>query len=249
MVLYLLVAGFIAGVLSTVAGLASLVSYPVLLSVGVPPVSADVTNTAALIFTGVGATMSSTVELKQNQRVMWHISLVTVAGGVVGCLILAFAPSSSFEHLVPFLILMAAVMMQLSGKRQVADRPIQTHGWRLVMQNVAVFGVGIYIGYFGAAAGIFMLAVLSVTLDKSFAVSNAIKNFSSFLTNTLSLVIYAFTTKVYWLLAVPLAIGMFAGGYVGPIVVRHVSVKWLRRVITVAAYGLAVYLFWSTYFK
>ena len=79
MVFYLLVAGFIAGVLNTVAELASLESYPVLLSVGVPPASADVTNTAALTFTGVGATISSMVELRQNQRTMWHISLVTVA--------------------------------------------------------------------------------------------------------------------------------------------------------------------------
>lgn len=246
--LYLLTAGIIAGILSTVAGLASLVSYPVLLSIGVPPVSADVTNTAALIFTGIGSTMSSQLELRQHRHTMWHVSLVTVAGGILGCLILAFAPSASFEHVVPFLILLAAIMMTVSGRHPEQSKQPRTGLVWQIIQNMAIFCVGIYIGYFGAAAGIFMLAVLTVTLDKPFIVSNAIKNFASFLTNTLSLVIYAFTTKVYWLLAIPLALGMFIGGYVGPIVARHMPIRLLRRLISLAAFGLAFYLFWDTYF-
>ncbi|MCH5461848.1 sulfite exporter TauE/SafE family protein [Lactobacillus sp. LC28-10] len=246
---YLILAGAIAGFLSSVAGLASLVSYPVLLSVGVPPVSADVTNTAALIFTGLGSTMSSTKELKGNRTTMWHVGLLTALGGIVGCLILAFLPSSSFEHVVPFLILLAAVMMMVSGKEKATVKAAQpTKLWIQIARNIAIFLVGIYIGYFGAAAGIFLLAILTVTLTKPFVVSNAIKNFSSLLTNVISLVIYAFTIKVYWLMAVPLAAGMFIGGYVGPVVIRHVPVKLLRGLITIAAFGLSGYLFYTAYF-
>ncbi|WP_203650901.1 sulfite exporter TauE/SafE family protein [Secundilactobacillus yichangensis] len=247
--IYLIVAGATAGFLSSVAGLASLVSYPVLLSVGVPPVSADVTNTAALIFTGLGSTMSSTKELKGNHTTMWHVGLLTAFGGIIGCLILAFLPSSSFEHVVPFLIFLAAVMMMVSGNKKPAaktNQPIKL-GVR-ILKNMAIFLVGIYIGYFGAAAGIFMLAILTVTLDKPFVVSNAIKNFSSLLTNVISLIIYAFTIKVYWLMAVPLAVGMFIGGYAGPVVIRHVPVKLLRNLITIAAFCLSGYLFYTAYF-
>ncbi|GAX07447.1 sulfite exporter TauE/SafE family protein [Secundilactobacillus silagincola] len=247
--IYLIVAGAIAGFLSSVAGLASLVSYPVLLSVGVPPVSADVTNTAALIFTGLGSTLSSSKELKGNHATMWHVGLLTAAGGIIGCLILAFLPSSSFEHVVPFLIFLAAVMMMVSGKKkQVSQTAQPTKLWVRILKNSAIFLVGIYIGYFGAAAGIFMLAILTVTLTKPFVVSNAIKNFSALLTNVISLVIYAFTIKVYWLMAVPLAIGMFAGGYVGPVVIRHLPVKLLRNLITIAAFCLSGYLFYTAYF-
>lgn len=247
--IYLVIAGGIAGLLSSVAGLASLVSYPVLLSVGVPPVSADVTNTAALIFTGVGSTMSSVKELKGNQSTMWHVGILTACGGIIGCLILAFLPSSSFERVVPFLILLAAIMMMVSGHHEkAASQTAPDSLLKRSLKNIAIFFVGIYIGYFGAAAGIFMLAILTVTLAKPFAVSNAIKNFSALLTNLISLVIYAVTIKVYWLMAVPLAVGMFAGGYLGPIVVRHVPVKLMRTLITIAAFGLAAYLFYTTYF-
>lgn len=247
--IYLVLAGATAGFLSSVAGLASLVSYPVLLSVGVPPVSADVTNTAALIFTGLGSTLSSSRELKGNHKTMWHVGLLTAFGGVIGCLILAFLPSSSFEHVVPFLIFLAAVMMMVSGKKRPTAKTVQTEKlWVRIIKNIAIFLVGIYIGYFGAAAGIFMLAILTMTLNKPFVVSNAIKNFSSLLTNVVSLVIYALTIKVYWLMAVPLAVGMFIGGYAGPIVIRHVPVKLLRNIITIAAFCLSGYLFYTAYF-
>lgn len=247
--IYLVFAGAVAGFLSSVAGLASLVSYPVLLSVGVPPVSADVTNTAALIFTGLGSTLSSTKELKGNRATMWHVGLLASFGGIIGCLLLAFLPSSSFEHVVPFLILLAAIMMMVSGKKKAVKKVSQSTNLLIrVLKNIAIFLVGIYIGYFGAAAGILMLAILTATLSKPFVVSNAIKNFAALLTNIISLVVYALTIKVYWLMAVPLAAGMFVGGYVGPVAIRHVPVKLLRILITLAAFGLSGYLFYTTYF-
>lgn len=247
---YLLVAGTIAGFISAVAGLASLISYPVLLSIGVPPVSANVTNTAALIFTGLGSTMASGKELHGHRRIMWHVALVAMAGGIIGCLILAFAPSSSFEKVVPFMIFGAGVAMLVAGQHTVSSKNQQPDGLvKRGLKNGAIFLVGIYIGYFGAAAGIFLLSILTVTLTTPFVVSNAIKNFTSFMTNILSLVIYAFTTKVYWLLAVPLAVGMFIGGYMGPIAIRHVPVKLTRTVISIAAMLLGLYLFYTAYFK
>ncbi len=247
---YLLVAGTVAGFISAIAGLASLISYPVLLSIGVPPVSANVTNTAALIFTGLGSTMASGKELHGHRRIMWHVSIVAMAGGVIGCLILAYAPSASFEKIVPFLIFGAGVAMLVSGRQAVKKQTAQSDGLiKQGLKNGAIFLVGIYIGYFGAAAGIFLLSILTVTLTTPFVVSNAIKNFTSFTTNILSLIIYAFTTKVYWLLAIPLAVGMFIGGYMGPIAVRHVPVKLTRTVISIAAMLLGLYLFYSAYFK
>ncbi|AMV69441.1 membrane protein, putative [Pediococcus damnosus] len=246
----LLVTGIAAGLLSSIAGLASLVSYPVLLLLGLPPVSANVTNTAALIFTGAGSSLSSLRELHHSRKTAWQVTTYTLMGGVVGSVLLVFAPATTFERVVPFLVFGAGVLMLWSQFRRQPPqaKTDQSSLKTVILKNIAIFLVGVYIGYFGASAGIILLSILIVTLNESFAVTNAIKNFAAFMTNILSLVIYAFTTKVYWWMVVPLGIGMFIGGYTGPVVVRHVPVKPLRTIIAFAAFGLAGYLFYTAYF-
>ncbi|MFD0897759.1 sulfite exporter TauE/SafE family protein [Loigolactobacillus binensis] len=249
MSIILLVTGVSAGLISSIAGLASLISYPVLLLLGLPPVSANTTNTAALIFTGAGASISSLKELRHNRHTMWQVTLYALAGGIVGSILLVVAPEKTFERIVPFLVFGAGVLMLWDQLRHKIPRPVQVqHLGVTILKNIAIFLVGMYIGYFGASAGMILLAILSVTLNKSFPVTNAIKNFASFLTNMLSLVIYAFTTKVYWWMVLPLGLGMFVGGFLGPIVVRHVPVRPLRILICFAAFGLAGYLFYTAYY-
>ena len=247
----LLIAGVLGGLISSMAGMASLITYPVLIALGVPPVSADVTNTAAMIFTGVGAGLSSTKELHGNKHLMVSVTAYSVAGGIIGAIILAVAPAATFEKVVPFLIALAGGLMLWSARpaAKTITKGRDFHGWQLFFRNVAVFLVGLYIGYFGASAGVILLAILSISLPVSFAVSNALKNFSTFFTNIVSLVIYAFTTKVYWLMVIPMGLGMLAGGYLGPIVVRHVPQRIMRILIGIAAFGLAGYFFYTAYIK
>ncbi|WP_173021225.1 sulfite exporter TauE/SafE family protein [Secundilactobacillus folii] len=249
MVLILFVAGIAAGLLASIAGLASLVSYPTLLALGVPAVSANTTNTAALIFTGIGSLMSSTKELKGNGKVTLQVASTALIGSVFGALILAFAPAKTFERVVPFLIFGAGALMLWTQfkKKKVITATVPHHPVQNVFRYIAIFLVGIYIGYFGASAGMILLAILLAMLQKNFAVTNAIKNFTSFSANVLSLVIYAFTTKIYWWMVIPLGLGMFIGGYSGPVVIRHVPVQPVRTVIAFAAFGLAGYLFWQSY--
>lgn len=258
MIIYLLLAGVVAGLTSSMAGLASIVSYPVLLSLGLPPVTANVTNTAALIFTGVGTTLSQRPELSANKRITAQVTIWALLGGIVGSLILVIAPAKTFARVVPFLILGAGILMTFSNRRSRTDvtfanrvRKLSTWQQRFISvgKNGAIFLVGVYIGYFGASAGIIMLAIVSFTLAKNFAVSTAIMNFSCFATNMLSLVIYALTTPIRWDMAIVMGIGLFIGGYVGPIVVRHVPVRPMRRIITGLAFVLAAYLFYTAYFK
>ncbi|MTV81825.1 sulfite exporter TauE/SafE family protein [Secundilactobacillus folii] len=249
-ILILIIAGIIAGLLSTIAGLASLVSYPTLLALGLPAVSANTTNTAALIFTGIGSLLSSSKELHGNGRITTRVSLVALCGGIVGALILAFAPESTFERVVPFLIFGAGILMLWSQfrKKPLKRTTSKPHPVKNFLRYLAIFLVGVYIGYFGASAGMILLAILIFTLQKNFAVTNAIKNFTTFVTNIMSIFIYAFTTKVYWWMVVPLGLGMFIGGYLGPVVVRHVPVQPIRTLIAFAAFGLAGFLFWQSYF-
>ncbi|WP_412989412.1 sulfite exporter TauE/SafE family protein [Pediococcus siamensis] len=246
----LLLAGAAAGFLSSVAGLASLVSYPVLLALGLPPVSANVTNTAALIFTGLGSSMASLKELRHVKKILWRVTIYALIGGVIGSILLTLAPAKTFERVVPFLVFGAGILMLWSQFRHTApQKKANGHPTRTAFfKNLAILLVGVYIGYFGASAGMILLSILIVTIDAGFAEINAIKNFAALLTNLLSLVIYAFTTKVYWWMVIPLGVGMFIGGYLGPVMIRHVPIKPLRVVISFAAFGLAGYLFYTAYF-
>ena len=232
------------------AGLGSIFSYPVLLSLGVPPVNADVTNTAALIFTGVGASASSGKELRSQPKMAGKTAFISLIGGIVGSLILVEAPATSFQKVVPFLILLAAILMQVSGHRKQVrggSQNAQLSPLARALRVVAVFLVGLYIGYFGASAGIILLAILSFTNNLPFAVNNAIKNFSSLVTNVFSLVIYAMTTRVYWAYVWPLGVGFFIGGYIGPIFIRKISPRLMRNVISAGAFVLACLLFYTAY--
>ncbi|KRM87106.1 hypothetical protein FD19_GL001258 [Lacticaseibacillus thailandensis DSM 22698 = JCM 13996] len=247
--LYLLAAGIAAGLSSSMAGLASIVSYPALLSLGVPPVSANVTNTAALVFTGIGSTASSTKELGQHKKVTIKATVLALIGGIIGSLILVVAPASSFKRIVPFLILFAALLMVFSGRGQMGKRS-QLDQQSLLSRggaNVAMLLVGLYTGYFGASAGVIMLAIMA-TNDLDFPVNNAIKNFASLIANFVAFIVYIFTANIYWSMVLPLGIGLFIGGYVGPMLVRHIPALIMRRVIIGLAFVLAGYLFVQEYF-
>ncbi|MFD1485540.1 sulfite exporter TauE/SafE family protein [Lacticaseibacillus baoqingensis] len=246
--IYLLLAGIAAGLLSTTVGLASLVSYPALLAIGIPAINANVTNTAALIFTGLGSSLSSFKELRQYRQLMWRVTVWSLCGGILGSLLLVALPADSFERVVPFLVAMAGVLM-LWGKKPDQDTvKVEADGpgsrW---LKRIAILGVGLYIGYFGASAGLMMLAILTITLPTSLGVTNALKNFAIFAANLMAVVIYSLTVKIYWLLVIPLGIGFFIGGYIGPMVMKKIPTKILKVIIAIAAWGLSIYLFKRAY--
>ncbi|MBM7280732.1 sulfite exporter TauE/SafE family protein, partial [Gordonia rubripertincta] len=109
----LVVAGFFAGLIGFVTGLASLVSYPALLAVGLPAVSANVTNTVALVAAGVGATTSSSAELAKDGKQLIRYAVYSALGGTTGAILLLVTPEGSFEVIVPFLVAMAAIALLL----------------------------------------------------------------------------------------------------------------------------------------
>jgi uncharacterized membrane protein YfcA len=245
--LALIAAGVVAGVLSTVVGLASIVSYPALLAIGLPPLSANMTNTVALLFTGVGAAAGSRPELTGQGARVRRLAVIAAAGAAAGAALLLITPSQTFVRVAPVLIGVASVALLVrprpgresrEGERGTADEPgyrdRERSGWLLV----GVFGVAVYVGYFGAAAGIVMLALLTVMLAEPLARANAVKNILGGVANTVAAVAFAVFGHVDWAAVVPLAAGFLAGGWTGPALVRRIPAQVLR--IGVAACGLAV---------
>ncbi len=239
----LLLAGTAAGVVGSIAGLASLFSYPALLATGVPPLTANVTNTVALVLNGVGSVSASRPELTGQRPRVVRLGVAALCGGLVGAALLLSTPSEAFEKLVPFLIAgaSAAILVQRPPRELAAEggeHPRRDH-WGLVL---GTFAVSIYGGYFGAAAGVLMLALILLVTGEGVPRSNALKNVVTGVANSVAALAYAFLADVAWLAALPLAIGFFVGGLLGPRVVRRVPQTLLRRLIAIAGLGLAVHL-------
>jgi uncharacterized protein len=251
-------AGILAGIASSVAGLASLVSYPALLLVGISPVSANITNTAALVFSAVGSGVASKRELSGHNRELLKLLPLTIGGSLCGSVLLLVAPATSFEHVVPFFIFGAALLIlypELPHTRSIKGHRLTDDGKSLLRKRVlaaavstAIFLVGAYTGYFGAAGGVVMLAILAATSHLEFTEYNALKNVSLGTSNLVAAILFSFRAHIYWLAVFPLATGFLIGGFIGPHIVRHVPPKPLKIVIAAGAIGLAAFLFIRTYF-
>ncbi len=238
--LFLMLAGIGAGLTGSIAGLASLLSYPALLATGLAPVTANVTNTVALVFNGVGSVSGSRPELRgQGSRVV-RLGVAGVLGGTAGSVLLLAGPSGLFERIVPWLIGFGSLTILLT-KRPIEhpDAAPYTDSPRVLG---AVFAIGCYGGYFGAAAGVLLLALFLAATSETLARCTALKNVVLALANGVAALVFAVFAPVDWIAVVPLAAGLLIGGRTGPIVVRHSPAPVLRTLIAVAGIGLAIYL-------
>ncbi len=237
--LWLVLAGFGAGLTGSVAGLASLISYPALLSLGLPPVSANVSNTVALVFSSIGSVWGSRPELVGQRARARYLRPVAVAGGLTGGFLLE-TPSSTFALVVPWLIGAASLTILIPrDPARRAPNGLLRPTWKL---SVGVFLVTVYGGYFGAAAGVLLLALLLVATAEPLARSNAMKNLLVGLANAVAAVVFVAIGPVRWLAVIPLATGCLLGGRVGPSIVRRVPAAPLRALIACGGLALAVHL-------
>jgi uncharacterized protein len=237
--LLLVLAGIGAGLSGSIAGLASLVSYPSLLAVGLTPLTANVTNTVALVFSSAGSILGSRPELRGQAARVRRLAAAGLVGGVAGGLLLLASPSGTFELIVPWLIGLGSLAILLKRPAPHPDAVDRSDSpWMIP----AVALIGVYGGYFGAAAGVLLLALLLVSTSETLARCNAVKNVVLGLANAVAAVLFAIFGSVDWTAAAPLAVGFFIGGRVGPIVVRHAPTRLLRVLIATAGIGLAVYL-------
>ena len=242
-VLLLLGAGFAAGLSGTIAGLASLFSYPALLAAGLAPVAANVTNTVALTATAVGAVAGSRPELTGQAPTVRRLVVPMVLGGAAGAALLLLTPSEAFEAVVPVLVGGASVVLLVQPRiRAFAQRRAATRRSTGRGVGVGLFAIAVYGGYFGAAAGVLMLAALLVGLPVDLLRANALKNLLLGLANAAAAIGFAVAGPVDWFAAAVLAAGLLVGSWLGPAVARVLPATPLRIGIGVAGLGLAVAL-------
>ena len=238
--LWLVLAGFGAGLAGSVAGLASLVSYPALLALGLPPVTANVSNTVALVFSSVGSVWGSRPEFTGQKARARYLAPIAVAGGLTGGILLLETPSRTFTLVVPLLIGLAAFTIVIPRNAgHLVPEAMRRPTWKLA---VGVFLVAVYGGYFGAAAGVLLLALFSVATAESLARDNAMKNLLVGLANGVAAISFVAFGPVRWLAVIPLAAGCLVGGRLGPMIVRRLPATPLRVLIACGGIGLAVHL-------
>jgi uncharacterized membrane protein YfcA len=239
----LVLAGVAAGLAGGMAGLASVISYPALLAAGLPPVAANVTNTVALVFSGAGSALGARPELRGQGRRMRVLGGVAVLGGALGAVLLLVTPAGAFEKVVPVLIGAASVCVLIPRPRAQRHHTGSDARWVVA----AVFGVAVYGGYFGAAAGVLMLALLLNATAESLPISNAIKNATLALANGIAALGFICFADVRWLAVLPLAMGFFAGGLLAPMAVRRLPAGPLRLLIATLGMAIAIRLALQAY--
>ena len=237
---WLALAGIGGGLAGSVVGLASLVSYPALLAAGLPPVSANVSNTVALVFASVGSVSGSVVELRGQRVHARRLGAIALVGGTCGGALLLATPPGAFVRVVPWLIGGASLAILI---QRAPSRPPKPAGarptWAL---SAGVFLITVYGGYFGAAAGVLLLALLLSVSEESLARSAALKNLVLGLANAVASVAFIAFGPVRWSAVIPLAAGCFVGGRLGPLVIRRAPAGPLRVLIACAGLALAVHL-------
>ena len=264
--LLILLAGIGAGFVGYAVGASSLVSYPALLALGIPPVMANASNTVGVIGTGVGGMLGARRELAgQTGRVVAYIA-IGAAGGVAGAFLLLGLDPTVFEYLAPALILFSAVLIglnprgrmqarlasadvraQLDGGAPALDRPVQSMRDDAWWVWLGVCSVAVYSGYFGAGAGTLGLAMLDAARIGPFHKINALKTLVGMGANISASVIFIAKGVVDWPAAVMLCVGCFIGGYIAPPITRRIPAKAMRAAAVVAGVILAADLALKTY--
>jgi uncharacterized membrane protein YfcA len=220
-------------------GITSLISYPALLAVGVPPLAANATNIVALAAFWPGAALGSGPELAGWGRWLWRWTPVTLVGGALGAVLLLVTPSEAFKSVVPFLVLAGAVALVsepwLSRRREVPAHRITTLTFWLV-------GLAVYSGYFGAGSGVMTLALILIAVERHLPTANALKNMLIGAATVPASILLAIFASVHWADAAALAPGILVGSRLGPAVARHVPATALRWGVFALGIALAVQL-------
>ncbi len=240
--LAVVVAGLLAGMINAVVGSGTLITFPTLLALGVPPVTANVSNTVGLVPGSFSGAYGYRRELNGQGRRIARLGVGSALGGITGGLLLLVLPESAFEAIVPALILLGCALVILGPRisAATAHRRRGAHGGVALLAGI--FALGIYGGYFGAAQGILLVAVLSIALDDDLQRINALKNVLAGIVNLTAALLFIAVADVDWQVAVLIAIGAVAGGLLGARVGRRLPNSVLRGVIVIVGVTVSVWL-------
>lgn len=244
----IILAAVAAGMINALAGGGTLVTFPVLIFAGLPAVSANVTNTVALVPGYLGGILGQRKDLRGQERRLWMFIPAGIVGGLIGGILLLNTGEKLFSDLVPYLILLASGLLAIQEpvRRWLTRRQAQS-GKKTITEGAAVLPVGlaaIYGGYFGAGLSVIILAVLGLTVEDNLTRLNGLKQAISFATNVAAAIFFVFSDMVVWPIALMMAVAALLGGSLGGRLAGRIKPATLRWVVvTIGVIVGIIYLF------
>jgi uncharacterized membrane protein YfcA len=233
-----------AGMINALAGGGTLISFPVLVALGVPPVAANITNAVALCPGYFGATLAQLPNLKGQRAKLLLLVPVAVIGGLIGGIILVRTGERTFTALVPWMILVASLLLAVQEpvKKFVAKRlsnpAHQKH--TALLSALPIAAAAIYGGFFSAGMSVLLLAVLGLTLDDTLTRLNALKQVLAFSVNVAAAVFFLWSDQVVWMAAAVMAVGALIGGAIGGKLAGKLPPAVLRWTVVTAGTCIAI---------
>lgn len=244
------VAGVLAGTINTIVGSGTLVTFPTLLFLGVPPLTANVSNNIGLVAGGVTGTYGYRKELTGQSATLRRLMPLSFVGSVIGAVLLLRLPADAFRSIVPVLIAIALVLVVVGPRLQkrAADRAEDEPAppWHRWVIGIGVLVAGMYGGYFGAAQGVLLMGILSALSAEPLQRLNGYKNVLSLVVNLVAAIMFLLFARdhVTWLIVLLIGLGSFVGGIVGAKVGRRIPPNALRALIIVIGVVAIIKLLW-----
>lgn len=248
--IWLIVAAFLAGVLNAVAGGGSFLLFPAMLGTGMLPVQANATNTVALWPGQLTSIYAYRHDMRKNRRLVLPMCLAGLLGGSAGALVLLNTPQTTFLHLVPWLLLLAATIFALSRpvtrwiERRKRSAAVRAPRRMLVFLTTVV--VCFYIGYFGAGAGFLIITLLSLFGFQDLNEINALKVAATTMANGIAFLIFVVGGEVEWHYCLQAMVACAIGGYASARLARNIPQPVLRGTVIAIGFGMAAWFFWKT---
>ena len=247
-ILLLVAAAFAAGAINSIAGGGTLITFPVLIWLGLDPKVANATSTLALWPGLFGGLFGYRRELADSSKFLVRLGATSVVGGAVGAWLLIWTPSPVFARLVPFLILFATILFMLQGtiNRRLRLQPVVAtpHASWWLGAIVFQFFSAMYGGYFGAGNGILMLAAMGLLGLHDLHRANGIKNFLGICINSIAVLSFSLSHLVEWPDALLMAVGALLGGYAGASMAVRIGPTVVRRAIVTIGFVITFVMLW-----
>jgi len=236
------------GAVNALAGGGTLITFPMLTAIGIPPVAANITNTVALCPGYLGGTFAQLRDLRGYERQAWLLAPTGVIGGIVGGILLLKTGEHAFRFMVPYLILFATGLMAVQVPlRNWLVRQSQGQGsgkWGEVGIILSMFLASIYGGFFGAGLSVIVIAVLALVLEGELNRLNALKQLVSFCVNIAAAIFFLFSGKIVWWAMLVMAVGALVGGNLGGRLAGRIRPVVLRSIVVTVGLVIAAIYFW-----
>jgi uncharacterized protein len=253
-IIFLFVAGFLGGIVNSIAGGGSFITFPALLFVGVPPVSANATNTFSSCSGYISGAYALRTELMAHKHELLQFIIISLLGGVIGAWLLLQTPDDQFRKAIPWLLLFASVLFIWGSQlNSLLKRGASSHKHASLVASILLslmlLGVCVYGGFFNAGLGIIILSYLALAGYQDINTMNGIKLLVSTAVSLIAIVLFVIDGVIVWYEGSMVLLGTVAGGYFAAHWSRSLPPHYVRRFVIVSSVAITLYFFYAVYYK